>query len=442
VSALKKARLQQVSSDESERPLGPPIDVQFNPTSLRMQLSNTVEGGDLRGLPARQYLGSNSTVLSLELVFDTADEGETDSPRSVREKTAVVEAFVLPRVDGKNKQAPPKLRFEWGNFIFAGVVDGVNIDIDLFAADGTPLRATVGLSIKEQDRKYESLETGPGANRQPSSTLPGQPGRGRIGFSTGFSTPAATDFSAPALAGESAADFAARVGVDPQAWRGLSAAGQDPLALEAGLEIGFNADLNASVGLGASAGVQAGVDISVEASFGLDALADAGFLLAAAGGLNAALESVQIENSGAADRQTREAFNLPVPAPVPSPKPALPEQPRPPLASTGLPSAAAQASAPPAPPPPKADARAVTFGLGVPLRPVVGDAAGRRAVAIAGAVALRSKADTGDPPETLDPSTPAWVALAARARSCREKLVTPAAAVEVKPACGCGCQKH
>src|ERR1700730_8409426 len=125
MSALKKARLQEISSDESEKPLGPAIDVQFNPTSLRLQMSNTVEGGDLRGLPARQYLGSNSTVLTLELVFDTADEGETGAPRSVREKTAVVEKFILPRVEDKNKQAPPKLRFEWGNLIFVGVVDSV-----------------------------------------------------------------------------------------------------------------------------------------------------------------------------------------------------------------------------------------------------------------------------------------------------------------------------
>ena len=59
-------------------------------------------------------IGANATVLSLELVFDTADEGTTDSPRSVREKTAAVERFVLPRQSqGDNKnQVPPKLRFQ------------------------------------------------------------------------------------------------------------------------------------------------------------------------------------------------------------------------------------------------------------------------------------------------------------------------------------------
>ncbi len=170
---LAKATLQEITSDEQATPVGEPVKVQFNPTTLRLALSNTASGGETRGSPARQYLGSSSTTLTLDLVFDTADEGTTDQPRDVREKTALVEKFVIPRGQGEDKSAPPKLRFHWGTLIIDGVVDNVSLDFDHIAADGTPLRAKVGLSIKEQNSKYMFLEQGPGANSSGGAPAPG-----------------------------------------------------------------------------------------------------------------------------------------------------------------------------------------------------------------------------------------------------------------------------
>jgi hypothetical protein len=51
------------------------IPVQFNPSSLRLTLSNSVDGGTSRGRQVQQYNGSSSTQLHVELEFDTADEG-------------------------------------------------------------------------------------------------------------------------------------------------------------------------------------------------------------------------------------------------------------------------------------------------------------------------------------------------------------------------------
>ena len=48
---------------------------------------------------------------SLELVFDTADEGTTGSPKSVRAKTAQIERFVFPTSqteDGQKQPKPPR----------------------------------------------------------------------------------------------------------------------------------------------------------------------------------------------------------------------------------------------------------------------------------------------------------------------------------------------
>lgn len=415
--------------------------MQFNPTTLRLQISNNLPGGESRGNQVRQYTGASSTTLTLDLVFDTADEGTTAAPRSVREKTAIVEKFVLPKGQEQSKQAPPKLRFQWGNLLIDGIVDSVTIDFDLFAADGTPLRAKVGLSIKEQDSKYQFLSAGPGANKGGNKPQPGQASLGVQGsIGAGVSAQAAL-----AIGGESAAEFAARVGVDPAAWRGLSTDLSNPLSFEAGMEVGFHADLGVNAGLGVTMGVEAGVSGSLEASVGLEASATlnavagvgvnadlaTGFALSSAGGVTAAVETVQIAKTQAVSQQARQAFGLSAPASsslsvsgnatglvsgaVASLKPAATAPPRPPLAKTGLPSLTAQQAVLPAPTPPRSDPRAGSFGFGVPLRPAVGQAADVRAGALQGRVTLRPHvtADSA-PPTALDPTTPPWVSLPAQ----------------------------
>ena len=112
MSNLAKATLQEIGSDEQESPIGEPVPVQFNPASLSLRITNQIEGNRSRGRQVRQYTGSSSSTLTLDLIFDTADEGTTDTPRSVREKTALVEKYVLPKGDGDQKQAPPKLQFQ------------------------------------------------------------------------------------------------------------------------------------------------------------------------------------------------------------------------------------------------------------------------------------------------------------------------------------------
>jgi len=390
---LKKATLREISSDNPPRDLGQPIPVQFNPTTLRLQLANRIEGGQSRGRQVRQFTGSSSTSLTLDLVFDTADEGSDESPRSVREKTALLEKFVLPRGEGRNKQAPPKVRFHWGRLIIEGLIESVDIDFDHFAADGTPLRAKVGVTIKEQNSRYQYLEAGAGANTARNTPTPNGSTAGAPG-----SSGSGGDRSALSLAGESVADFAARVGVDPAAWRAMAGGLNATVSLRAGLEIGFDTAANLGAGFGASLGVQAGTSLSLEASLGLapgvsavpgvgaETGLAAGFRLSAAGGVGPALESVKIARSDMAEQRSRKAFEAP-------------------------PAHAAAGGAPSAPLRPRADPRATSFAFGVPLRPSVGAAAKERSGTIQGAVPLRPKTASGDPPLTDDPTTPGWLAL-------------------------------
>ncbi len=449
---LRRATLQEISADAAATPLGPEIEVQFNPASLKLDLANRVEGGDSRGRQNRQYLGKTSTTLTFDLHFDTADRGTTDAPVSVRTLTAEVERFVLPKGEGNTKQAPPKCRFHWDELVIDGIIESVSIDFDLFAANGTPLRAKMGVSIKEQDAKYELLQTGPGANQAGSATPPGAPGSG-----PGSTTSPPADRSADALGGEALANFAARMGLDPSAWRGIAASAglgaSSSLSLSAGLSIDFSSSLSAGVGIGVSTGVEGGADSSVDASFGLDAGGGAassgtaaGFALSAAGGVGSAIESAAIAQSQSAAAGARRSFGTAVPGasaatpalstippPSGSPRPSMPDQTRTPLQMTGLPSPSAQAATPSAPAPPTADPRAISFGAGVPLRPRAGNAADLRSSSAAGRVPLRPR-----PPAaggSGNPSAPPWTSLSPAGG--RPAAATAAAASSPRP-CGCG----
>ncbi len=455
MSDLKKATLFELKPDGSVKdPNG--IQVQFNPATMRLQISNATEGGESRGRQVRQHLGKSSTTLTLDLIFDTADEGTTSTPRSVRDRTAIIEKYVLPASTGEKKEAPPQLRFQWGPFILNGVVDSVNIDIDHFAADGTPLRAKVGLSLKEQDSKYLfPATTNPQTPPEPGQPPAGQPGSG----------PGASTQSAAAIGGESAADFAARMGLDPSSWRGLDIGASASLSLDAGLEVGFSADLSVSAGLGVTVGFEAGVSASLEASVGLDVSASvgvsatasfgasvsAGIAVSAAGGVSAAIAQTGSASAAAAVNQTAQAFGQSLPAgassavsaspaaAVASAPPAQlgpPPQSRTPLTQTGLPTQSQQAAAPSAPPLPRADPRATSFGFGVPLRSQLGIASNQRVDLTAGGATLGSQVITGDPPSTTNPTIPPWIALPAS-----EFLMNTVGAMKkrVQPSCGCGC---
>lgn len=488
---LVKAILVKLKDNKPETEDGTEIPVQFNPASLKLTLSNNTEGGQSTARPQRQYTGNSSTELAFDLVFDSADEAGPDGagPRSVRERTGQIEQFVLAQTGSGDRQSPPRVMFKWGGLKIKGVISQLSIDFDLFAADGTPLRAKMGVSIKEQDAKYELLQAGPGSTKNDNAPKPGESGSGPgSGGGTGG------DKAGTALDGESAADFAARMGLDPSAWRGLSLGGGNPLSLSAGLEIGFDASLSLSAGVGLSVGFSADVGVSLEASLGLEASASvsagasfsasataaAGFALSAAGGVGAAVETAAIAKASAATRATAQSFgaaaastttSLPTGGstaaasgaaaaflPSPTASPSAGSAAAAVASASGAGSAAASASAtsagaaptasasatPNAYAPPRADPRATSFGFGVPLRPRTIPSA-----ATAGIVALRPYARARDVPVTRDPTAPPWVSLPETPTKAKKTTSTGSPASKPsrasKPAgshpagCGCGC---
>lgn len=453
---LEKAVLEEIGSKK------PPLPIQFNPTSLRMQISNRTEGGKQRGRPAHQYVGTGSTTLSLELVFDTADEGTTDRPLSVTQYTEQLEAFLTPRSQGGEKQAPPRVLFRWGQMSLEGVIESLNVDFDHFAHDGTPLRAKVSLAIKGQNPEYEFGKIGPAANQGGGEPAPGQQKAAQPGVKNNplskalnglLNNPVSNALSnaqgavnkftsdlnskiARALDGESLAQVAQRAGLDPNAWRALSAGLANPLTLKAGLEIPIGGQIGLSAGIGARVGVHTGSGIDPKVGLGLaasNAQADAtgpagggqtgaltqGYALSSAGGLGAAIVSVKMGTVQADRRDAKLAFAEVAGAIAP-----------PTSASAVDPDARMSVFVR------RADQRAITFGTGVPLRDLIQTATDDRANALNGQTRVKTGSPAqkpGFPPATLDPTRPGWTALPLRGAG------SVAAQAGGKSGCGCRC---
>lgn len=171
---LTLATLTEITLGDGDAPTetkGTPVEVQFNPESLKVVYSNTVEGGDNPGSAAMQYVSKASTKLDVDLWFDASYDRDT---RDVRSFTDEVQYFIRPKEepqsDGK-KFLVPAVRFQWGSFLFDGVMTSMNETLDFFSSDGRPLRAKVAIGISNQDIKFRIP---PPTRNGGASATPGQ----------------------------------------------------------------------------------------------------------------------------------------------------------------------------------------------------------------------------------------------------------------------------
>ena len=361
---LVKATIEILDPDaiDPNRGLDRFLTVQFNPTTLRLQLSNNVDIKKAFGKrPAAQYDGTSSAVLSFDLIFDTADKGSTESPVDVRDLVNPLRQFLLPAKGAKS--IPPRVQFVYGTFRLVGIITSLNVEYDLFASSGVPLRAKCAVSIKEQLPEFEAGQIGPGSNTGAAAT----DDSGLLGPGAGGGAPA-PDRTGTALEGESAPGFAARMGLDPSAWTGLDLGGLDAFSLTAGASIDFSASV--SVELGRSAGVTAGRST---ASPVLTGDAPDPKAVTAAGGLQGAIDHDAGVRAAAATSATRSGFAA---------------QPmREPVGAQQVPIS-------------RPDPRATGYGFGVPLRDTLGPAPVAAARSVGGSV-----------PTSDDPTVPRWQAL-------------------------------
>ena len=119
------------------------FDVLFNPTQYSVDKGNTIAQAAIPGLeaPILQYVHGNMSTLSMELFFDSYEEGY-----DVTEDTDQI--YDLLYLD-PSTHAPPICDLTWGTFQFTGVLDHVSGKFTLFLADGTPVRATLSVVFNE-----------------------------------------------------------------------------------------------------------------------------------------------------------------------------------------------------------------------------------------------------------------------------------------------------
>jgi hypothetical protein len=142
-------------SFSAEKPGGRQVEVQFNPESLKVTFANQLvqpSGGDQSaGTAGRQFVGAGTTKLVLQLWFDVTAM-EQNAVDDVRRLTQQVIYFMTPQRSDQdaNRLAPPGVRFQWGSFLFDGMVEGLEETLEFFSPDGKPLRASINLTLSQQ----------------------------------------------------------------------------------------------------------------------------------------------------------------------------------------------------------------------------------------------------------------------------------------------------
>ena len=200
------------------------VEVQFNPETLKLNLSNQNSGGDqLAGSPT-QFIGTGSSTMAVELLFDT-----TASGIDVRKRTEAIAQFILGSSEGSsNEQRIPYIvSFRWGSFLFEGVMESMDETLEYFSEEGTPLRASVSFTLKRDSLAlYQE-------NRLTNRT--NEPDQGLW----------ADGPLQSAQPGQSLQSMAGNQGKSSD-WKGIAAANgiDDPLRLEAGVLV----DLNVKIG--------------------------------------------------------------------------------------------------------------------------------------------------------------------------------------------------
>lgn len=233
---LQKAQLIEMAPDlKAAAPGAQPVNVQFNPESLKVTYSNQVATGENKGAQtgtaALQHVGRGTTKLAVQLWFDinhpTAAEA---APRDVRELTSQVTFFITPKSDDKSPESffVPAVKFVWGAFAFTGVMESMEETIELFSPDGRPLRASVSFGLTQQsiiafERGSRLPSTGRAASGKPTGTVP----------------------LTAAPAGASVQALADSLGQAGRSWQDIAAANgvENPRFLEPGELIDINASL-------------------------------------------------------------------------------------------------------------------------------------------------------------------------------------------------------
>jgi Contractile injection system tube protein len=214
-------------NDRGELDQSTRFEADYNPTEYTLSKNAHFAEHPIPGLdsPILQFVRGEAETVSLDLFFDTSDDGMGANATSVTTRTD--KFYRLGKMNGTS-HAPPVCLFTWGT-VFAGsslgrewasqgrehgfkcVIESVRQRFSLFSSEGVPLRATLTVGLKEYKSVQEQL--------------------GKINPQSADQTHAYT-----LRQGETLNDVANAVYGDPNAWRPIAERNHvtDPLAVAAG----------------------------------------------------------------------------------------------------------------------------------------------------------------------------------------------------------------
>jgi len=313
---LARAVLIPMDGDNPDPDENNHILVQFNPETLKVTLSNSLKADNQGGSnsSAAQYVDKSESSLAVDLMFDTtvardydanATQSETQGGISnsaalqqanthqansdVRALTKkIADVFMQPQnPEADRPGAPKRCRFQWGAFVFVGMLSSYNETLEYFSPEGIPLRAKLSLSFKEDRYQFEQLEVAAAQRAQPTFTpsadnLPQTLAdddkdpkqwrdaalfngieNPRLGLSLSVSLPSVSIKASAGLSASAGAGAAVGFKAGASASLGTSVPGAFVEIKPPKLDVGASA--------GISAGAQAGAGIGADASAGVSA---------------------------------------------------------------------------------------------------------------------------------------------------------------------------
>jgi hypothetical protein len=177
---VKKATLTSISWEKDNKVTADSnivVEVQFNPASLKITYANKIQNADQSFGSTMQFVGRGSSTLSADLIFDVSGENASDK-QDVRRMTEKIAAFIRTTQTGSGKKTQYKvsgMRFQWGTFLFDGILESMNETLELWSEDGRPLRAMVSISLQQPGIHYDFYtprESSNQAGTQPMTPVP------------------------------------------------------------------------------------------------------------------------------------------------------------------------------------------------------------------------------------------------------------------------------
>ena len=184
------------------------IAFQFNPKDFQIDKTAKWKFNNAPGssnAPPAQYLGADPASMTLEMFLDASEKPGGDVSKDVEK---LMNACIPTESSkAKSRPLPPGVRFGWDKVYFSGYLEKVSAKYTLFRADGTPIRATCTITLKE-------LPSTQAAQNPTSGALSAMAGR-------------------QVLAGDSLAGIAYQEYGDPTLWRLIAEANDidDPMAI-------------------------------------------------------------------------------------------------------------------------------------------------------------------------------------------------------------------